>query len=84
MADEKERRILSRHRVVLSQASHVALVVKSPPANAGRHKRHRFDPWVGTIPSRKAWQPTPAFLPGEFHGQRSLAGYIGSQRVRYN
>ena len=24
---------------------------------------------------RRAWQPTPAFLPGEFHGQRSLAGY---------
>ena len=27
------------------------------------------------IPCRRAWQPTPAFLPGEFHGQRSLAGY---------
>ena len=28
-----------------------------------------------TIPWRRKWQPTPAFLPGEFHGQRSLAGY---------
>ena len=27
-----------------------------------------FDPWVGKIPWRKAWQPTPVFWPGEFHG----------------
>ena len=31
--------------------------------------------WVGKIPWRRAWQPTPVFLPGESHGQRSLAGY---------
>ena len=30
--------------------------------------------WVGKIPWRRGWQPTPVFLPGEFHGQRSLAG----------
>ena len=40
-----------------------------------RHKRHRFNPWVGKIPWRRAWQPTPVFLPGELHGQRSLVGY---------
>ena len=34
-----------------------------------------FNPWVGKIPWRKKWQPAPIFLPGEFHGQRSLAGY---------
>ena len=34
-----------------------------------------MDPGVGKIPWRRAWQPTPVFLPGEFHGQRSLAGY---------
>ena len=34
-----------------------------------------FDLWVGKIPWRTTWQPTPVFLPGEFHGQRSLAGY---------
>ena len=34
-----------------------------------------FDPWIGKIPWRKAWQPTLVFLPGESHGQRSLAGY---------
>ena len=37
--------------------------------------RPGFDPWVGKIPWRTEWQPTPVFLPGEFHGQRSLAGY---------
>ena len=35
----------------------------------------RFDPWVGKIPWRRKRQPTPVFLPGESHGQRSLAGY---------
>ena len=34
-----------------------------------------FDPWVGKIPWRREWQPTPVFLPGESHGQRSLVGY---------
>ena len=40
-----------------------------------RHKRHRFNPWVGEIPWRRAWQPTSVFLPGESHGHMSLAGY---------
>ena len=35
----------------------------------------RFDPWVGKISWRRAWQPTPVFLPGESHGQRILADY---------
>ena len=30
---------------------------------------------ISKIPWRREWQPTPVFLPGEFHGQRSLAGY---------
>ena len=38
-------------------------------------RRHRFDPWVGRIPWRRKWQPTPVFLPGESHGQRSLVYY---------
>ena len=38
-------------------------------------KRRGFDPGVGKIPWRRAWQPTPVFLPGEPQGQRSLAGY---------
>ena len=31
--------------------------------------------WVGKIPWKRAWQPTPGLLPGEFRGQRSLAAY---------
>ena len=38
-------------------------------------RRPGFNPWLGKIPWRRKWQPTPAFLPGEFHRQRSLAGY---------
>ena len=38
-------------------------------------KRCGFDPWVGKIPWSRNWQPTPVFLPGKFHGQRSLVGY---------
>ena len=38
-------------------------------------ERCRFKPWVGKIPWRRAWQPTPVFLPGKAHGQRSLVGY---------
>ena len=40
-----------------------------------RHKRCRSDPWVWKIPWRRKWQSTPVFLPGESHGQRSLASY---------
>ena len=61
--------------------SQVALVVKNPPANAG-DTRHGFNPWVRKIPWRRAWQPTPILLPGEFHGQRSLVGY--RQRVGHD
>ena len=38
-------------------------------------RRHEFHPWVRKIAWRRKWQPTPVFLPGESHGQRSLAGY---------
>ena len=37
--------------------------------------RPGFDPWVGMIPWRRKWQPTPVLLPGESHGWRSLVGY---------
>ena len=52
----------------MERAFLVAQMVKTLPAPG-------FDPWVGKIPWRRAWQPTPVFLPGESHGQRSLAGY---------
>jgi len=41
-------------------------------------KRHGFNPGVGKISWRRAWQPTPVFLPGKLHGRRSLAGYSPS------
>ena len=49
-------------------------------------RRCRFDPWIGRIPWRKKWQPTPVFLPGKSQGQRRLAGYSpwGLKRVRHN
>ena len=45
-------------------------MVKNLPAKF----KTQVDPWVGKIPWRREWQPTPIFLPGEFHGQRSLVG----------
>ena len=51
----------------------MALVI--PTCQCRRRKRCRFDPWVRKIPWKTAWQPTPVFLPGESHGQRSLEGY---------
>ena len=47
---------------------------KKHARQSGRQKRLGFNPRVGKIPWRRAWQPTPVFLPGEFHGQRSLTG----------
>ena len=57
-------------------------MVMNPPAR----QETRFNPWVRMIPWKREWLPTPVFLPGEFHGQRNLAGYspMGSQRVRNN
>ena len=53
-----------------SRASRVALGAKNPPAMQATEETK-----VRKIPRRKTWQPAPVFLPGESHGQRSLAGY---------
>ena len=45
---------------------------KEPTCLYRRCRRHRFNPWVRKIPWRRAWQPTPVFLPGESQGQRGL------------
>ena len=37
-------------------------------------RRPGFNPWVGKIPWKRAWEPIPVFLPGESNGQRSLVG----------
>ena len=49
---------------------------KEPACQCRSFRRHRFNPWVGMIPWNRKWQPTPVFLPGKFHGQRMLAGYV--------
>ena len=51
----------------------MVLVVKNLPANARDIMRYGFNSWVGKILHRRSWQSTPVFLPGETHGQRSLA-----------
>ena len=48
---------------------------KEPARQCRRHKRCRFDPWVGKVPWMRVWQPTPIFLPGESDGRRILVGY---------
>ena len=48
---------------------------KESACQCRRRKRRGFDPWVRKIPWRRKWQPTLVFLPGAFHGQRSLVGY---------
>ena len=68
----REIRYLSRiltNILCLWWASQVALVVKNQPANAGE-----FDPWVGKIPQKRKWQPTPVFVAGKSHRQKSLDG----------
>ena len=56
---------------------------KEPTCQRRRHKRHGFDPWVGKIPWRREWQPTPVFLLGESHGQgawrATVHGFTTSQ-----
>ena len=58
---------MNYHHCIWNRASLVAQTVKSPPVMR--------ETWVGKSRWRRKWQPTPVFLPGEPHGQRSLAGY---------
>ena len=48
---------------------------KESTCQCRRCKRCGFNPWVRKISWRRKWHHTPVFLPGKFHGQRSLAGY---------
>ena len=54
-------------------------------AQMGKNLLAMWETWIQSLdwedPWRRAWQPTPVFLPGEFHRQRSLVGYMGSERV---
>ena len=53
---------------------------KESACQCRRHRRCMINPWVGKIPWRRVWQPTPVLLPGESNGQRSLTGYIPEGR----
>ena len=57
----------------------MAQMVKNLPAIQGTG----FEPWVGKIPRRREWQPTPVFLAGESQGQGILVSYSvwGRKRV---
>ena len=68
----------SRHSVVFIELNRKAvckLKVKDKCLPVQETKETRFESWVKKIPWRRAWLPTPAFLPGESHGHRSLVGY---------
>ena len=63
----------------------ICMTFFSPGLLVTHCRRCRCDPWVGKIPWRRAWQPTPVFLLGEFHGQRPGGlQSTGLQRVRHN
>ena len=53
----------------------MSLIVGFPGGSDGKDSPAIQDPWVRGIPWRRKWQPTPVILPGEFHEQKSLAGY---------
>ena len=56
------------------QPPHRASLVTQSVKNLPPTQETGFDPWVGKIPWRREWLPTPVLLPGKSHGQRSLAG----------
>ena len=57
-----------------------AMIIWLPRWHCGKEpacqcRRRKFNPWIGKIPWSRKWQPTSVFLPGKFHGNRSLLGY---------
>ena len=57
------------------QKQQLALVEKNPPASSGEKRAMSWIPGSRRFPWMRAWQPTPVFLPGKFHGQKSLADH---------
>ena len=72
--------------LLVSSSSHRLPWELSSKAPACQCRRRKFNPWVGKMPWRRKWQPTPVFLPGKSHGQRSLVGDSpqGCKRVEHN
>ena len=64
-----------RHSVVSTLCNLMDYSLRVFSVNQPAMRRPGFYPWVGKIPWRREWQPTPVFLPGEFHGLRTLPGY---------
>ena len=62
------------------------ILVASGKLSTRQFRRCRFNPWIGMIPWRRKWQPTQVFLPGESHGQSSMARLLstGHKRVRHD
>ena len=71
----QSRTRLKRLRSSSSRAFPGGASGKESTCQCRRCKKPGFDPWVRKIPWNRKWQPTPVFLPGKFHGKRSLVGY---------
>jgi len=54
---------------------------KEPTCQCRRYKRLGFYPWVGKLPWRRAWQPTPVFLPGEFPWTEESGGLLSTKSL---
>ena len=70
--EERERQISN---IIVRLIIEITLDCKEPICQCKLDMRDVVEPWVRKIPWRRKWQPIPVFLPGESHGQRSLAGY---------
>ena len=70
----------------ITWGSQVTLEVKNSPASAGDIRNSGFNPWIGKIPWRRAWQLTAGFLPGESPWTEEPGGlqWMGPQRVRHD
>ena len=71
----REANQLCGNAVLGPWTSQVAQWYKESDCQCRKHERRSFNPWVKKIPWRMDWWPTPVFLPGESHRQRSLVGY---------
>ena len=61
--------------IIMEEGFPGGLAVKNPPTSVEDARDEGSIPGSGRFPWRRKWQPTPLFLPGESHGQRSLAVY---------
>ena len=69
------RRAVNQTQVLWCWGFPGGAVVRESTCQHRTRRRRGFDPWVGKIPWKRTWQPTPVFLPGKSHGQRSLVDY---------